>query len=152
MPKVPTAITGRLGRKNRNKLALRKSEDRRREALSMVLSSMRGFNPGVEAKVEEVQQIPEVEEIQQTPGVEEPSQEKAEVEQVVEQVVEESQEPEQVVEESQEPQGEEGVVAQTRDWASLSKNELMEEAKSAGLKVKITTSKTELIELLTQNG
>ncbi len=138
MPKVPTAITGRLGRKNRNKLALRKSEDRRREALSMVLSSMGGFNPGVEAKVEEVQQTPEVEEIQQTPEVEEQSQEKAEVEQAVE--------------ESQEPQSQEGAVAQTKDWTSMSKNELMEEAKSAGLKVKVTTSKTELIELLTQNG
>lgn len=125
MTKVPTAITGRLGKKNRNKLALRKSEDKRREVLSMVLSSMKGFNPGVEAKVEEVQQTPEVGES---------SQEKTEVEQ------------------SQEPQDQEGVVAQTKDWASLSKSELMEEAKSAGLKVKVTASKTELVELLTQNG
>lgn len=125
MTKIPTAITGRLGKKNRNKLALRKSEDKRREVLSMVLSSMKGFNPGVEAKVEEVQQTPEVGES---------SQEKTEVEQ------------------SQEPQDQEGVVAQTKDWASLSKSELMEEAKSAGLKVKVTASKTELVELLTQNG
>ena len=130
---------------------------------------MRGLDPGVGAKVEEpsleipeveeAQEVEEVEEAQPIPeaedpsqGAEEPSQEKPEAEQVVE----ESQEPEQTAQD-QEPQAQEkvaleGTVTQAKDWASMSKNDLIEEAKSAGLKVKVTTSKTELIELLNQNG